>query len=59
MFVKSAVNFVFFAKNKTLGPVHLGCEASSSSDSLSMLKVSNLPRSTCQKMRRFPKKITE
>ena len=33
------LNFVFPAENETLGPVCLGCEASSSSVSLSMLKV--------------------
>ena len=33
------LNFVFPAKNETLGPVFLGYEASSSSVSLSMLKV--------------------
>ena len=31
------LNFVFPTENKTLGPVCLGCEASSSSVSLSML----------------------
>ena len=33
------LSFVFPAENETLGPVCLGCEASSSSVSLSMLKV--------------------
>ena len=33
------LNFVFPAENETLGPICLGCEASSSSVSLSMLKV--------------------
>ena len=33
------LNFVFHAENETPGPVCLGCEASSSSVSLSMLKV--------------------
>ena len=35
------LNFVFPAENETLAPVCVGCKASSSSDSLSMLKIPN------------------
>ena len=45
------LNFVLPAENETLGPVCLGCEASSSSVSTSMLKVLVMYRNMTEKSR--------